>query len=37
MHMLFHTGDKAHKCDTSGKSFTQKCALTQHILIHTGE
>ena len=37
MHMLVHTGDKNHDCETCGKLFTQKGTLTKHMLIHTGE
>ena len=37
-HFLKHSKVKAHKCDTCGKCFTQKCNLTRHIKsVHTKE
>ena len=30
-HIVTYSKDKAHKCDTCGKTFTQKGNLTNHI------
>ena len=38
--MLIHTGDEHHSLSTvnfCGKSFTQKCHDTKHMLIQTGD
>ena len=29
-HVVFHTGVKAHKCDTCGKCLTSKRSLSKH-------
>ncbi|KFM64327.1 Zinc finger protein 567, partial [Stegodyphus mimosarum] len=36
LHILVHTGEKAHVCEVCKKSFNQKHTLNKHLLIHTG-
>ena len=33
--MHIHIGDKPHRCESCGKSFTKKNNLTQLMLIHS--
>jgi len=36
-HQVVHSGAKQYKCETSGKTFTQKNNLKTHQVVHTGE
>ena len=36
-HMVTHSGESAHKCETCGRAFAEPCLLKRHEVLHTGQ